>query len=83
MKDKLDCVIELGRSGLLTTLIVKEHDYDVVEFTLKKNLKDENGNTIVDSSYRCMFSNDEFANFMKPLIDNLKVRFDNADSIQR
>jgi hypothetical protein len=72
----MDNIYELSKRGLTTTLTVKDHDYDVVEFTLRKNLIDESGKTIVDSKYEMFFSSREFKDFFQPLIDDLKVRFD-------
>ncbi len=72
----MDNIYELSKQGLTTTLTVKDHDYDVVEFTLRKNLIDENGKTIVDSKYEMFFSNREFKDFFQPLVNDLKVRFD-------
>jgi hypothetical protein len=78
----MDNTYELGRKGLTTTLTVKDHDYDVVEFTMRKHLTDESGKVIVDSKYQMFFSNREFRDFFQPVINDLKVRFDNANSIQ-
>jgi hypothetical protein len=72
----MDNIYELSKQGLTTTLTVKDHDYDVVEFTLRKNLIDESGKTIVDSKYEMFFSSREFKDFFQPLINDLKVRFD-------
>lgn len=82
MSDKLDTTIELGRDGLLTTLVVKEHAYDTIEFTVKKFLRGENGKELINSGYTCFFSSREFKDFFQPLVNDLKVRFDHADSIQ-
>jgi hypothetical protein len=78
----MDNIYELNKQGLTTSLTIKDHDYDVVEFTLEKNLVDENGKVIVDSRYKMFFSNREFKDFFQPVINDLKVRFDNANSIQ-
>ena len=42
----MDKTYEIGRGGGLTTVRVKDHAYDVVEFTIKKYLEDENGKII-------------------------------------
>lgn len=81
----MDNIYELNKNGLTTTLTIKDHDYDVVEFTLEKNLVNENGKVIVDSRYKMFFSNREFKDFFQPVINDLKVRFENennANSIQ-
>lgn len=82
MSDKLDTTIEIGRDGLLTTIVVKEHAYDTIEFTIRKYLRDEKGKEIINSGYTCFFSPTEFKDFFQPLVNDLKVRFDHADSIQ-
>ena len=79
MSDKLDATIEIGRNGLLTTLIVKEHAYDAIEFTIKKYLRGENNKEIINSGYTCFFSPKEFKDFLQPLVNDLKVRFDHDD----
>ena len=73
----MDNTYELNKQGLTTTLTVKDHDYDVVEFTLRKKLIDEKGKVIIDSKYEMFFSNREFQDFFQPLVNDLKVRFEN------
>jgi hypothetical protein len=70
---------ELFKSGLLTSLKVKQHDYDVIEVTFRRNLKDDKGNIIVDNHYTMFYSKNEFKDFFLPLINTLKERFDNDD----
>jgi hypothetical protein len=72
---------ELSRNGLLTTLVIKDHDYDVVEYSVTKRLIDESGKVIVDSTNQMFFSNREFKDFFEPIINDLKVRFDDANSV--
>ena len=76
----MDKTYEIGRGGGLTTFRVKDHAYDVVEFTIQKYLEDEKGKPIIDSGYRVFFSNKEFKEFFKPIVDDLKVRIENDDS---
>jgi len=73
----MDKTYELFKNGLLTTIKVKDHAYDLVEFTIKKNLTDTDGTVVVDSGYTTFFSNREFAEFWKPIIDDMKVRIEN------
>lgn len=77
----MDNTYELGRNGLLTTLVIKDHDYDVVEYSVTKRLIDESGKVIVDSNNQMFFSNREFKDFFEPIINDLKVRFDDANSV--
>jgi energy-coupling factor transporter ATP-binding protein EcfA2 len=77
----MDNTYELSRNGLLTTLVIKDHDYDVVEYTITKKLVNVDGKVIVDSTNQMFFSNREFKDFFEPIIDDLKVRFDDANSI--
>lgn len=68
---------ELSKQGLTTTLTVKDHDYDVVEFTFRKKLIDEKGKVLIDSKYEMFFSNREIKDFLEPLVNDMKVRFEN------
>jgi hypothetical protein len=80
----MDNTYEIGRGGGLTTIKIKDHSYDVVEFTITKYLKDERGVEIVNSGYTTFFSNKEFAEFFTPIVNDLKVRLndDISNSIQ-
>ena len=83
----LNKVYEFGRSdGLLKTVIVKEHNkgtsYETIEFTIKNKLTDQNGKVIIDSGHTSFFEPREFRDFFEPIINDLKVRFDNANSIR-
>ena len=72
---------ELSRNGLLTTLVIKDHDYDVVEYSITKQLVNADGKVIVDSTNQMFFSNREFKDFFEPIINDMKARFDDANSI--
>lgn len=73
----MDKTYELFKNGLLTTIKVKDHAYDLVEFTMKKKLTNDDGTVIVDSGYTMFFSSREFTEFWKPIIDDMKVRIEN------
>jgi hypothetical protein len=77
----MNSTYELSRNGLLTTLFIKDHDYDVVEFSITKKLVDVDGKVIVDSTNQMFFSNREFKDFFEPIIHDMKVRFDDANNI--
>ncbi len=79
----MDNTYEIGRGGALTTIKIKDHSYDVVEFTITKYLADERGNEIVNSGYTTFFSNKEFADFFTPIVNDLKARFDNANDASK
>jgi hypothetical protein len=79
----MDNTYELFKNGLTTTIRIKDHAYDTIEFTMKKHLIDEKGKELVNSGYTMFFSNKEFVEFWKPIIDDMKVRIENADSIQK
>jgi len=83
----LNKIYEFGRSdGLLKTIIIKEHNlntsYATIEFTIKNKLTDENGKVIIDSGHTSFFDPREFKDFFEPIINDLKVRFEDANSIQ-
>jgi len=74
---------EFYRAGLLKTIKVKEHKYDLVEFTITSKLTDEEtGKVIIDSGHTSFFSHREFKDFFGPFFNDLKARLDNADSVQ-
>jgi hypothetical protein len=75
----MDNTYEIGRGGGLTTIRIKDHAYDVVEFTVKKFLADEREGKppIVDSGYTVFFSNREFNDFFAPIVNDLKERIEN------
>ena len=83
----LNRVYEFGRSdGLLKTVIIKEHNvgtsYATIEFTIKNKLTNENGKIIIDNGHTSFFEPREFKDFFGPIINDLKARFDDANSIQ-
>lgn len=71
----MDNTYEINRNGLSTTIRIKDHAYDTIEFTVKKHLV-EDGKTIIDSGYTCFFSSREFKDFFQPILNDLKVRID-------
>lgn len=79
----MDKTYEIGRGGGLTTVKVKDHAYDTVEFTISKYLVDDKGKEIVNSGYTLFFSDKEFREFFAPIVNDLKVRIENANSIQQ
>jgi len=77
---KIDFQTELHRSsGLSTVLKVKEHNYDSIEFTISKKMVDENGKIILDSHYQSFFSAREMKDFLQPLVNELKERFNESN----
>lgn len=69
---------EFGRGGLLKTIKIKEHKYDLVEFTITSKLTDEEtGKVIVDSAHTSFFDTREFHEFFGAFINEMKVRIDN------
>ena len=76
----LDYEAEFFRNGLLKTVKVKEHKYDLVEFTITSKLTDEeSGKVIVDTGHTSFFSHQEFKEFFGQIFNDMKVRLDNAD----
>lgn len=67
----------LKQGDLVTILTIKQINYDMVEVTFKRDMKTDNGKTIVDNRYTMFYTTKEFKDFFLPLIDELKVRFDN------
>lgn len=82
MTSTIDTTIELFKAGLTTTIVAKEHAYDNIEFTMRKHMVDPNGKEIVNSHFTTFFTPREFRDFLQPLVNDLKVRFDHENSIQ-
>ena len=80
-------VYEFYKAGMLKTITIKEQNkgtsYETIEFTIKNKLTDEHGKVIIDSGHTSFFDPREFKDFFEPIINDLKVRFDNANSIQK
>ena len=77
----MDKTYQLGKSGGgVTSVKIKDHTYDVVEFTVGKYVEGDNGKAIVDSAYTVFFSQREFRDFFNPIINDLKVRFENEST---
>mgnify|MGYP003348219267 CR=1 FL=1 len=67
----------LKQGDLVTILTIKQIDYDMVEVTFKRDMKTDTGKSIVDNRYTMFYTTKEFKDFFLPLINELKVRFDN------
>ena len=78
----MDKTYEIGRGGGITTIKIKDLPYDVVEFTITKYLKDEDNKEIVNTGYTTFFSKKEFKDFFEPIINDMKVKFDNDQQNQ-
>lgn len=78
----MDKIYELSRNGgLLTTVHIKDQAYDLVEFTIKQYLKDGD-KEIVNNAYTTFYTSQEMKEFFTPIINDLKARFEDANSIQ-
>ena len=74
---------EIFKGGLLTRIEI--NDVDVggdVQVKFHRRLTDDKGKDIINSSYEFFFTPRELRDFFQPIVDDLKVRFENADSVQ-
>jgi hypothetical protein len=80
----MDNTYEMYKAGLLTTLTVKDLEVgDLVELKLHRILVDEiSGKEIINSSYKMYYTPDELKSFLHPFINDMKARFENANSVQ-
>lgn len=76
----MDNTYEIGRGGGLTTIKIKDHPYDVIEFTVIKYFKDERGSELINNGYTTFFSKKEFNEFFTPIVNDLKARLNDADN---
>jgi len=74
---------EMYKAGLRTTLTVQDLEVgDLVELKFHRQMTDEQGKEIVNSSYKMYYTPDELKNFLQPFINDMKARFENANSVQ-
>jgi hypothetical protein len=73
-------VYEFYKDGLYKTIVIKEHMYDMIEFTILQRLTDDDDNVLIDSKYDQYFTNKEFKEFFSPIVNDLKERFDGVPS---
>ena len=79
----MDKTYELFRNGgLRTSVHIKDHTYDLIEFTIKQYLKDGE-KEIVNNAYTTFYTSKEMQEFFTPIINDLKARFGDANSIQQ
>jgi hypothetical protein len=77
---------EFYRAGLLKKIVIKEHKYDLIEFTIKSKLTDEvTGEIITESGHTSFFDTREFVEFFTPFINHMKENLHNdiSNSIQK
>lgn len=75
----MDKTYEIFRHGMMTSVKIKDHAYDNVEFTVSKRITDDNGKEIVNSGYTMFFSSREFKEFFAPIVNDIKERIDNGN----
>lgn len=76
-------VYELYRSGLLTTMTIKDIPSNgMIQVSIIRNLKDENGKEVINSNLEMYFTAREFKEFFQPMVNDMKVRFDEYGNSQ-
>jgi hypothetical protein len=73
---------ELYRAGLLTTIEIKDIETgDQIQMSIRRSLKDDqSGRDVIDSTLDMFFTPREFKEFLQPMVNHLKERFDNEQS---
>jgi len=72
---------EIYKSGMLTTIEVHDHEYDLVEFVIKRNMPAEDGKTLVDTKSSMYFTNREFKDFFSQFTNAMQERFNNGNKL--
>ena len=67
----MDYEWELYKNRLLRVIKVKSHLYDIIEFSIRSNLVDENGKVIINNSQSYFFDKREFVEFFQPIVNSL------------
>lgn len=52
--------------------------YDLIEFTIKQKLVNEEGKEIANTGHTSFFETKEFVEFFGPIVNEMKVRLDNG-----
>ena len=80
----MDNTYEIFRGGTLTSVQIKDLEVgDCVMFKLHRRLVDEkSGKDIINSTIDMFFTPRELKDFFAPIVNDLKERIENADSIQ-
>jgi hypothetical protein len=66
---------------MLTTIEVHDHEYDLVEFVIKRNMLAEDGKTLVDTKSSMYFTNREFKDFFSQFTNAMQERFNNGNKL--
>lgn len=75
----MDNMYEIFRGGLMTTIKIKDHDYDVVEFTISQYMQDDSGKEVVNSKHTSFYTAKQLKEFFTPIVNDLKVRFNDEN----
>lgn len=76
-------VYELYRAGLMTTMTIKDvPSVDMVQVSIVRNLKDSSERDIINSTLEMYFTPREFKEFFQPMLNDMKVRFDEYGTSQ-
>lgn len=80
----MDNTYEMYKAGLLTTLTVKDLDVgDMIELKLHRIMVDDRtGKELINSNCTMYYTPKELKNFLYPFINDMKARFERANSIQ-
>ena len=73
---------EFFREGLYKTVKIKEHAYDIIEFSITQKVTNESGKVLIDSGHTSFFSTEEFKQFFTPIVNDMKVMLENDNSNQ-
>ena len=76
---------EMFKGGLLTQIEINDLEVgDLVQLRFHRELRDESsGKEIINTTQEFYFTPSELKNFFQPIINDLYVRFENADSVQK
>lgn len=71
---------EFFREGLYKTVKIKEHAYDIIEFSITQKVTNESGKVLIDSGHTSFFSTEEFKQFFTPIVNDMKEMIKNASN---
>ena len=75
---------EIYRDGLFRTITFKQANsgksYETIEMVMHQSLTDENGKVVTNTNHSLFFTPKEFKEFFAPIVNDLKVRFENDNT---
>lgn len=74
--DKLDLNVRFSKAGAAIDILIREREYDVVEFVINRMLLDDEGFIESETRTEMYPSYSDFKKIWSPIVNKLKEKFD-------